>query len=264
MMRFQIDKMLEIAQLVSQLPIIEHVKDLFSAVEEVRPIPESIEQRIMQKFRLDWNYNSNAIEGNQLTYGETLSFLMYGLTAKGKPFKDHLDLKGHNEAINYLLELVADGRGLTETDIRQLHRITLVEPYQNTAMSPSGQLTKKTIQIGKYKTSPNHVITQTGEIHYYATPEETPGLMNDLMDWLRRATYQKDIHPVVIAALFHHSFTIIHPFDDGNGRLARILMNLILLNHRFLPVIIPKEERNIYFDTLAKGDSMILNLLSLI
>jgi Fic family protein len=248
------DKMLEVAQLTSQLPIVEQVQTLFKQMESLRPISEDAEKRIMQKFRLDWNYHSNAIEGNQLTYGETISFLMHGLTAKGKPFKDHLDLRGHNNAINYLFQILTDGRGFTEMDIRELHKIILVEPYASRAITSDGQETQKIIEIGTYKTTPNHVRTQTGEIHYYATPEETPALMNDLMQWLHQANRDKTIHPVVIAALFHHRFVAIHPFADGNGRMARILMNLILMQQRHLPVIVPQKDRNDYYDALAKAD----------
>ncbi|MEN9612599.1 MAG: hypothetical protein RLZZ628_3413 [Bacteroidota bacterium] len=248
------DKMLEVAQLTSQLPIVEQVQTLFKQIELLRPISEDAEKRIMQKFRLDWNYHSNAIEGNQLTYGETISFLMHGLTAKGKPFKDHLDLRGHNDAINYLFQILTDGRGFTEMDIRELHKIILVEPYTSLAITSDGQKTQKKIEIGTYKTTPNHVKTQTGEIHYYATPEETPALMNDLMQWLHQASRDKTIHPVVIAALFHHRFVAIHPFADGNGRMARILMNLILMQQRHLPVIVPQKDRNDYYDALAKAD----------
>jgi Fic family protein len=249
------DKMLEVAQLTSQLPIVKQVQTLFKQIELLRPISEDAEKRIMQKFRLDWNYHSNAIEGNQLTYGETISFLMHGLTAKGKPFKDHLDLRGHNDAINYLFQILTDGRGFTEMDIRELHKIILVEPYTSLAITSDGQKTQKKIEIGTYKTTPNHVRTQTGEIHYYATPEETPALMNDLMQWLHQASRDKTIHPVVIAALFHHRFVAIHPFADGNGRMARILMNLILMQQRHLPVIVPQKDRNDYYDALAKADA---------
>ena len=95
-------------------------------LDALRPLDREREERVMQKFRLWWTYHSNAIEGNKLTQGETEIFLMEGLTAKGKPFKDHLDLRGHNDAINFLLSLVKDNQPITESDIRGLHRILLV------------------------------------------------------------------------------------------------------------------------------------------
>lgn len=136
----------------------------------------------MQKFRLNWNYHSNAIEGNTLSLGETRAFLLHGVTAKGKPFKDYLDIKGHNEAITYLEEFVRGQGFLTEAAIREIHKILLVEPYEVAALTPDGQPTKRRITLGQYKTWPNHVKTSTGEMHYYTTPEETPARMDDLMN----------------------------------------------------------------------------------
>ena len=214
---------------LSKLPIIERIQELKSRINELRPLDKETEARIFQKFRLDWNFHSNAIEGNTLDYGETVAFLMHGVTAKGKPFKDYIDLKGHDVAINYVNDLIKEDDVISEKEIRALHEIILQEPYEVDTESPSGLPSKKLIQLGRYKTSPNHVKTATGAIHYYATPEETPAKMHDLMDWYKQAAANPAIHPVVLAALFHHKFVAIHPFDDGNGRLARILMNLIIM-----------------------------------
>src|ERR1700761_7605708 len=157
----------------SKTDIINEVDALKKQVDTLRPLPPDVEGKVFQKLRLDWNYNSNAIEGNKLNYGETVAFLMEGITAKGKPLKDHLDIRGHNAAIDFLLELMKDSRLMTETDIRSLHEIILVEPYDSPAKTAEGYPTTKRINLGQYKTSPNHVKTSTGEIHYYATPEET-------------------------------------------------------------------------------------------
>ena len=102
---------------------------------------------------------------------------------------------------------------------------------------------------------PNHVKTITGEIHYYATPEETPAKMNDLMDWYNAAAADASIHPAVVAALFHHKFVAIHPFDDGNGRLARILMNLILMQNGYPPVVVKQDNRDTYYGLLSQSDA---------
>ena len=151
----------------------------------------------MQKLRLEWNYHSNAIEGNRLNYGETVAFLMTGITAKGKSLKDHLNIRGHNEAILFLLSIVKDERNFTESDIRALHEMILVEPYDSPAKTADGTPTKKRITLGEYKTSANHVKTITGEIHYYASPEETPAKMQELMDWYKEASQHKEIHPFI-------------------------------------------------------------------
>ena len=238
----------------SKADILKDVDALKNQIDAMRPLPEDVEGRVMQKLRLDWNYHSNAIEGNRLNYGETVAFLMEGITAKGKPLKDHLDIRGHNEAINFLLEIVKDTRPISEADIRALHKMILVEPYDSPAKTQEGLPTTKRITLGEYKTSPNHVKTATGEIHYYATPEETPAKMQELMEWYGEVV-ENDMHPVVIAALFHHKFVAIHPFDDGNGRLSRILMNFILMQSGFSPVIILLDDSQNYYSLLARADN---------
>ena len=234
--------------------VISRVDELKAQVDALRPIDAEQEARVMQMFRLDWNYHSNAIEGNTLTLGETRAFLLHGITAKGKPFRDYLDIKGHNEAIAYLEDMVRGQELLTEAAIRELHRILLVEPYEVDAVTSAGWPTRRRIAIGQYKTAPNHVRTSTGEIHYYATPEETPAMMGDLMGWFRRETERGELHPLVLAATFHYRFVAIHPFDDGNGRMARLLMNLVLMQRGFVPIVIKLESRADYLLALEKAD----------
>ncbi|MBS1520533.1 MAG: Fic family protein [Bacteroidetes bacterium] len=239
----------------SKADILKEVDGLKKQIDDLRPLPDDIEGRVMQKLRLDWNYNSNAIEGNKLNYGETTALLMHGITAKGKPLKDHLDIQGHNDAINFLLAIIKEDRPFTEIDIRQLHEIILVKPSTVKARTDDGKSTTKRIKLGVYKTSRNYVETITGETHYYVSPEETPAKMQELMEWYNEISYIKGIHPVVIAALYHHKFVEIHPFDDGNGRLARILMNLILMKNGYPPVVIKKENRENYYSLLSRADA---------
>jgi Fic family protein len=235
--------------------LLEKIEATKSAIDLLRPFSAEQEGRIMQKFRLDWTYHSNAIEGNSLTYGETLTFLMEGLTAKGKPFKDHLDIKGHNDGIDYLMHLIKHREQLSEKVIRELHEIILVEPYTSPAVSPEGMKVDKQVALGAYKSQPNHVKTASGQIHYYATPEETPARMTDLLDWYRKQLEDDSLHPLILAALFHYRFVAIHPFDDGNGRMSRLLMNLILMQHHYPPVVIKQQDRNNYFATLRQADA---------
>ena len=241
-------------EILSQIPLLSTVTRTKAQLDAIRPLPEAVEGRVMQKIRLDWNFHSNAIEGNKLTFGETYSFLMYGLTAKGKPLKDHLDIRGHNEAVNFLISILKDDRDLTESEIRELHKMILVEPYKSAAQTADGQAVTKTIRIGEYKQMPNHVLTPTGEIHYYANPEDVPMLMGELVSWYNEARRNDAIHPSVLAAFFHHRFVAIHPFDDGNGRLARILMNLILMQKGYPPAVVKLKERTDYYAALAQAD----------
>ncbi|WAC14205.1 Fic family protein [Dyadobacter pollutisoli] len=226
-------------------------------LDALLPISREQELRIMQKFRLDWNYHSNRIEGNSLTYGETKALIMFGLTAQGKPLKDHIEIEGHNEAIEWILDIVKGDYPLNESFIREIHTLLLKESYTVDAITAEGLPTKKRVEIGKYKSQPNHVLTNTGEIFRFATPEETPAMMGDLIEWYREKISQEDLNPVLLAAEFHYKFTRIHPFDDGNGRTARILMNFILMRYQFPPVIIKTEEKNQYFSALRQADSGI-------
>lgn len=235
--------------------ILQQIDELKAEIDVLRPINWEQEQRIMQKFRLDWNYHSNAIEGNTLTYGETRAFLLHGITAHGKPFRDYLDMKGHQAAIEYLEEFVRQQHTLTEADLRELHKVLLVEAYDMPAITPSGLPARRHIAVGQYKTAPNSVRTSTGAMHFYATPEETPALMGDLMRWYRTEVQKGVLHPLVIAATFHYQFVSIHPFDDGNGRMSRLLMNLILMQGGFVPVIIRTTAKEDYLLALEAADT---------
>lgn len=235
--------------------LLAEIDRLKAEIDVLRPIDPAQERRIMQKFRLDWTYHSNAIEGNTLTYGETKAFLLHGVTAQGKPFRDYLEVRGHHEAINYLLEFVRQQNPLTEADIRELHKMILVEPYEVDAVTADGRATTRLVTPGQYKSAPNHVITSTGEMHYYATPEETPAKMGDLMAWFRRETEKVELHPLILAATFHYQFVVIHPFDDGNGRMARLLMNLLLMQYGYPPVIIPLDKKGEYLLALETADA---------
>lgn len=240
---------------MSLLELLKQIDQLQAEINSIRPLDSAQEKRIMQRFRLDWTYHSNSIEGNTLTYGETRAFLLHGITAQGKPFRDYLEIKGHYEAIDYLLDFVRQERPLTEADIRELHRIILVEPYQMNTQTSDGTPVRRRIQPGQYKTMPNHVYTSTGGVHYYATPEETPGKMGNLIAWYRRETEKGELHPVVLAATFHYQFVIIHPFDDGNGRMARLLMNLILMRFGNPPAVIHTSTKENYLLALEKADA---------
>ncbi|MCE7069002.1 Fic family protein [Dyadobacter sp. CY327] len=239
---------------LNDLDIIKDIDILREKIDALRPLAKDIEGRIMQKLRLEWNYNSNAIEGNSLDYGETVALLMHGVTAKGKPLKDYFDIEGHNQVIDYLTHFVQHGEDLTEKEIRGMHEMMLVRPYENLSKTEDGRTVQRKIHLGEYKRMPNHVETRTGEIHYYATPEETPILMHDLVSWYRNVTSTSELHPVVIASIFHHRFTAIHPFDDGNGRMSRLLMNLILMRHGYPPAVVKNNEKDEYFAALSQAD----------
>lgn len=233
---------------------IANALELKNELDNLRPIDKEKEAIIMQKFRLDWNYHSNHLEGNSLTYGETKALILFGITAQGKPLKDTLEITGHNEAINWVIDLVKQERPLTENFIRELHSLLLQDSYKE-SKNAEGVVVPRKISAGKYKTTTNHVETVTGEIFYFATPEETPAKMHDLLNWYNEKVKEENVNPILLAAQFHYRFIRIHPFDDGNGRTARILMNFILMQFGFPPVIIKTEDKTNYFAALQMADA---------
>ena len=119
---------------------------------------------------------------------------------------------------------------------------------------PGGQQTSYVIHAGQYKTRPNSVITRYGDRFEYASPEETPGLMADLVDWYNKADQEGKLSPVELAALFHYRYIRIHPFEDGNGRVARLLMNFILTRHNYPMVVVRSRNKGSYLDALHQSD----------
>ncbi len=229
------------------------ISKLKRELDSLRPLPPTVLAQVGQKLRLEANYHSNAIEGNTLTLGETRSLILHGLTAHGKPMRDHLDIKGHDSAVQAVEDAVKVDQELNEVFIRNLHRLLLKEPYKTPAETPDGNLTERTITLGEYKTVPNNVRTSTGETYFFTPPEQVKQAMGDLIDWYR-AKERDDEHPIVIAATFHYRFVRIHPFDDGNGRMARLLMNMILIRHGYTVAMIRRENRDEYLSKLEQTD----------
>ena len=233
--------------------VLETISALKNQLDGLRPLPPTVLARIEQKLRLEANYNSNAIEGNTLTLGETRSLILHGLTAHGKPLRDHLDIEGHDNAVKAIEAAVRDDQELNGVFIRNLHRVLLKEPYKTKAETPNGQLIERPISLGEYKTIPNNVRTSTGETYFFTPPEQVKQAMSDLIDWYR-ARERGGEHPIIVAATFHYRFVRIHPFDDGNGRMARLLMNMILIKHGFTVAMIRQDNRDEYLDRLEQAD----------
>ena len=184
---------------------LEAITRLKEELDALRPLSPDVLGQVGQKLRLEANYNSNAIEGNTLTYGETRSLILHGLTAQGKPMRDHLDIKGHDEAVKSIEAAVKDDHELNEVFIRNLHRILLKEPYEKEAETPDGNVVRRTISIGDYKTTPNNVRTSTGEMYYFTPPEQVKSAMGDLIDWYSGRERVGE-HRIIIAATFHYRF----------------------------------------------------------
>ena len=238
--------------------LFERLADLEAAIGEWHERREGMksadDERLWKKLRLEWNYNSNHIEGNTLTYHETELLLIHGRTAGGHPMRDYEEMKAHDVAIDYTRSLAGEEQVIGGSDIRQLNKIILKEPFLKYAETADGQPTQKRIIPGQYKTQPNHVRTATGELHRFAEPEETPPLMEE---WTRdfRRDLERSAYPLpLFLAESHWSFLRIHPFDDGNGRTARLLANYALLRNNLPPIVIKSDDRDRYISGLQNAD----------
>ena len=239
---------------LTQLPVLEQTRSRKEEVDSRRPFSMNMREHVLYQTLNSWNYHSNAIEGNKLTYGETLTLLLHGITAKGKPLKDHLDVIGHRDAVDVMLNLIKGERPLRQTDVRQMHQLMLKEDYHQRAIRPDGREVYRIIRVGVYKSEPNHVRTANDTMHYFAEPNAVPGLMTGLMDWYTEAEQEDRLHPLLRATVFHHEFVAIHPFDDGNGRIGRIVMNFALMRAGYPPLVIPVDERLTYYRALEQAD----------
>lgn len=165
-----------------------YLEQLYNELKALQPLKQEFKNRLDRKFMLEFNYNSNHIEGNTLTYGQTEMLLLFGKVVEEANMKDLEEMKAHNVCLKMIQEEAGDkDKPLTETFIRQLHHTLLREDYTMYHKLPDGTTTSYEIHAGIYKTRPNSVITQTGERFEYASPEETPALMNDLVSWYNDA-----------------------------------------------------------------------------
>lgn len=194
---------------------------------------------------LELTYTSNAIEGNTLTAGETALVVEKGITIAGKPLKDHLEAVDHFEALRYVRELAGRHVPLTEMDVRGLHRLVMLRSAPEIARRYADQ--------GRY------VLTDSGR-HAFPSPAEVPALMGDFAAWLGAA----GASPATAFAA-HLRLVGIHPFNDGNGRTARLLMNLVLIRGGYPPVAVRPVDRPPYIAALqqaqARGDDAGFNRL---
>ncbi|MGE0084143.1 MAG: Fic family protein, partial [Desulfococcaceae bacterium] len=212
------------------------IDDLKNQIDKKTSLQKDHWSAVQEKLRIDWTYDSNAIEGSSLTRGETLFFLREGLTVEGKPFKDFLDARNHAEAIDWLYEVIKDNRPVSQGLIKEMNALLLSGVKYTPAINQSGQKVRKPANPGKYKVLPNHVLQTDGTIHFYTDPIHVADEMEVLCGWINENIVNR--HPLVVASIAHYNMVRIHPFDDGNGRGARILMNLILIKRSYPAAII--------------------------
>lgn len=224
----------------------------------LQPLDERTQYKISQRFTIDFNYNSNHMEGNTLTYGQTELLLLFGKVTGEADMKDFEEMKASDVGLKMMeVEALIQGKPLTQNFIRQLHKTLLREDYRIYRPLPGGEYTSYVIHAGQYKTRPNSVVTRTGERFEYASPEETPALMTDWVDWYNETEQEGKMTPVELAALFHYRYIRIHPFEDGNGRIARLLVNYILARHHYPMIVIRSRKKKEYIDALSASDKVV-------
>lgn len=225
---------------------LQQIEQLQQAIQQHGKLSEDVLKKINYKFRLEWNYTSNNMEGNSLTKQETRSVMVGNITVEGKPIKDVLEMKGHDEVINSILKMGKGELNISEKRIKEIHAGIMHEEDP-----------EKKKQIGVWKKDPNYLYNYKQERFDFAAPADVPERMHQLINWLsaQKENIQRGdadaLHPVQLAFQFHLDYISIHPFYDGNGRTVRILTNLILISYGYPPVYVKENEKETYYQYLA-------------
>jgi len=222
--------------------ILERIDKTKEWISIRRPLSQKEVKELDAYFRIGTTYTSNALEGNSLTLTETKVLLEDGLTVGGKPLRDSYEAVGHADAYDFMLEAARNTQFVfSEETIMRLHKLFYQKIDENAA--------------GVYRDTQVFI---TGTEYVPPPPEEVPAMMKKLAEEL--AEKWDSEHPVKLAAYAHQRFVDIHPFEDGNGRTARLLMNLILINKGYHIVSIPPVLRHEYISAISagrRGGSMI-------
>ena len=202
--------------------------------KEVKLNPLLIKQ-LQKDLNIKWTYNSTGIEGNSFTLNQTIVLLADGITIGGKKLVDHLEIIGHSKAIEYLEDIINNEIELTEREIKNLHSLVTKDI--------------EGVNSGAYR---NVDVYISGSKHMPPSNVIVFEKMQQLMLWYNNEG--KNYHPIEKAAILHGKFVTIHPFIDGNGRTARLLLNFELMKNDYPPIIIEIEDREKYFDALEAGN----------
>lgn len=225
---------------------LQKIDKLQEKINSYGRLPDDVLKKINYKFRLEWNYTSNSMEGNSLTKSETRSVMIGNITVSGKPIKDVLEVKGHDEVINTIIKMGKGELNVSEKRIKEIHAGIMHEENP-----------EKRTQIGQWKKDQNYLYNYKDERFDFVAPADVPERMHQLVNWInaeREKITRKSndaLHPVMLALKFNLDYVSIHPFYDGNGRTSRILTNLILIAYGFPPLYIKEDERSKYYQYLG-------------
>lgn len=216
------------------LSVLHEIDRLKSELDVLRPLSVQQVANLKRLFDVDFTYNSTAIEGNTYTLQETRIVLLEGITIGGKSTREHLEIVNHKEAIDYIEKLSKKTlTNMSRTDLLTIHHLIL-----------KGIDTE---HAGVFRDVPVYVRLKNGSIHKFCDPLKLIDEMDRYFQWFFS---EKKAHPLYIAAEAHTKLVSIHPFIDGNGRTARLLMNLILIHYGYPPAIIKVSQRSQYLDAI--------------
>jgi len=213
----------------------------------LQDLDNDIRDALLVQLRNLWTHTSTAIEGNTLTLGETAFVLEEGLTISGKPLKDHEEVVGHAKAIDLIYDLIRRKSDLTENDLFDLHKAVQTERVVD-VYKP----------VGAWKVEHNSTVMLSGDgqiIFEFAPPKDVQELMQSWLALFQKTCKEHTANKKAALTAYvylHISFVRIHPFWDGNGRMARLIANVPVIRAGFPPVIIPKERRQEYIEALSE------------
>lgn len=234
--------------------LLSEIKEKSELLNSLKPLSAENQTKLDKKFRLEFNFNSNHLEGNTLTYGETELLLIFDQTEGTHDYREYQEMQAHDVALRMIQEEAAETeRPLLENFIRDLNAKILVKPFWKDAITADGQDTRKQIIPGEYKKTPNSVRLSNGEIFHYTAPADVSNEMAELVAWFNENNEKEN--PVLLAALLHYRFVRIHPFDDGNGRTARLLMNYVFAKNNLPLVVIKSAAKKDYLAALNRADT---------
>ncbi len=225
--------------------VIRRIEDKKKIIDSHRPLPSSIVNRLRDELNLEWNFNSNAIEGNTLSLIETKVILEDGITIGGKTLREHFEVINHKKAIDEVYNLAHKDYKLRPIDILSLHGLVL----ENIDTQIAGRIRNGNVRI----------------VGAQFTPPKA-SIVSDLFDEIIVFVNDKasSLNPIILATVFHHWFVWVHPFFDGNGRTTRLVMNLILMKYGYPPAIILTNDRKKYYEALRQADDGKYNKLILL
>ena len=213
-------------------------------IPPLRELDPDLRESFAQGLRVRWTHTSTALEGNTLSEGETLGVLQYGLTIAGKPLSHHNEVLGHSRAIDLLYRLIDDSRPIIEADLHGLH----------TAIQTSVEVDYLK-PVGAWKREPNSTLAKQGGKTVindtYAAPEHVPALMRDWLEGFAQRRADPAVTALEAYVWSHATLVRIHPYADGNGRLARLIANIPVIGKGSLPILVPAEQRLEYVEALA-------------